>query len=88
MKLMEALAVARRPLPENASLFEIVNEYERRTIIERLEKCSWSQTEAAESLHVPLSTNFIFVISPATESAWKVIFRNLWWPFFWEVVPL
>ena len=44
------------PLPENASLFEIVNEFERRTIIDRLEKCSWSQTEAAESLHVPLST--------------------------------
>jgi transcriptional regulator with GAF, ATPase, and Fis domain len=33
-----------------------VNEFERRTIIERLEKCSWSQTEAAETLHVPLST--------------------------------
>jgi len=44
------------PLPADASLFEIVNEFERRTIIERLEKCSWSQTEAAESLHVPLST--------------------------------
>ncbi len=44
------------PLPADASLFEIVNEFERRTIIERLEKCGWSQTEAAESLHVPLST--------------------------------
>jgi DNA-binding NtrC family response regulator len=44
------------PLPADASLFEIVNEYERRTIMDRLEKCSWSQTEAAESLHVPLST--------------------------------
>jgi transcriptional regulator with GAF, ATPase, and Fis domain len=44
------------PLPADASLFEIVNEFERRTIIERLEKCAWSQTEAAESLHVPLST--------------------------------
>jgi DNA-binding NtrC family response regulator len=44
------------PLPADASLFELVNEYERRTIIERLEKCNWSQTEAAESLHVPLST--------------------------------
>jgi len=44
------------PLPEDASLFEIVNEFERRTIVERLEKCGWSQTEAAESLHVPLST--------------------------------
>lgn len=44
------------PLPADASLFEIVNDYERRIIIERLEQCSWSQTEAAESLHVPLST--------------------------------
>ena len=44
------------PLPADASLFEIVNDYERHVIIERLEKCGWSQTEAAESLHVPLST--------------------------------
>ncbi|HTS63485.1 MAG TPA: sigma-54 dependent transcriptional regulator [Candidatus Acidoferrales bacterium] len=44
------------PLPDDASLFEIVNDYERRIIQDRLEKCSWSQTEAAESLHVPLST--------------------------------
>ena len=44
------------PLPQDASLFEIVNDYERRVIMERLEQCSWSQTEAAESLHVPLST--------------------------------
>src|SRR5215469_16581517 len=44
------------PLPEDASLFEIVNDFERRVIQERLEKCSWSQTEAAERLHVPLST--------------------------------
>jgi DNA-binding NtrC family response regulator len=44
------------PLPADASLFEIVNDYERRIIMERLEQCSWSQTEAAESLHVPLST--------------------------------
>lgn len=44
------------PLPPDASLFEIVNDYERRTILERLEQFNWSQTEAAESLHVPLST--------------------------------
>jgi DNA-binding NtrC family response regulator len=44
------------PLPADASLFEIVNDYERRIIMERLEQCSWSQTEAAEKLHVPLST--------------------------------
>ena len=44
------------PLPADASLFEIVNDYERRIILERLELSNWSQTEAAESLHVPLST--------------------------------
>ncbi len=44
------------PLPADASLFEIVNDFERKTIIERLEQCNWSQTEAAETLHVPLST--------------------------------
>ncbi|HUP02692.1 MAG TPA: sigma-54 dependent transcriptional regulator [Bryobacteraceae bacterium] len=44
------------PLPPDASLFEIVNDYERKVIIERLEQSNWSQTEASESLHVPLST--------------------------------
>jgi len=44
------------PLPPDASLFEIVNDFERRTILDRLEQFNWSQTEAAESLHVPLST--------------------------------
>jgi DNA-binding NtrC family response regulator len=43
-------------LPADASLFEMVNDYERHVITERLEQCNWSQTEAAESLHVPLST--------------------------------
>jgi DNA-binding NtrC family response regulator len=44
------------PLPPDASLFEICNDFERRIILERLEQFNWSQTEAAESLHVPLST--------------------------------
>ncbi len=44
------------PLSDDASLFEIVNDYERRVIMERLERCNWSQTDAAETLHVPLST--------------------------------
>jgi len=44
------------PLSADASLFEICNDYERRVILERLEQFNWSQTEAAESLHVPLST--------------------------------
>ena len=43
-------------LPADASLFEIVADFERRTIIEHLERFAWSQTEAAEALRVPLST--------------------------------
>ena len=43
-------------LPADASLFEIVADFERRKIIEALEVCNWSQTEAAERLHIPLST--------------------------------
>jgi DNA-binding NtrC family response regulator len=44
------------PLPADASLYEIVADFERRTIIERLEQTGWSQTDAADGLHVPLST--------------------------------
>jgi DNA-binding NtrC family response regulator len=40
----------------DASLFEIVEECERRIITDMLEKCSWNQTEAAERFHIPLST--------------------------------
>jgi DNA-binding NtrC family response regulator len=43
-------------LPADASLFEIVADFERRTIIEHLERFAWSQTEASEALRVPLST--------------------------------
>ncbi len=43
-------------LPPDASLYEIVADYERRVILERLEAANWSQTEAAQSLDVPLST--------------------------------
>ncbi|HLJ88180.1 MAG TPA: sigma-54 dependent transcriptional regulator [Candidatus Angelobacter sp.] len=39
-----------------ASLFEIVEDCERRIIVEVLEKCGWNQTEAAERFHIPLST--------------------------------
>ena len=59
--LLEANGIRRNradnvPLPADASLFEICNDYERRVITERLEQFNWSQTDAAESLHVPLST--------------------------------
>ena len=40
----------------DASLFDIVEDCERRIIIDMLEKCNWNQTEAAERFHVPLST--------------------------------
>jgi DNA-binding NtrC family response regulator len=40
----------------DASLFDIMEECERRIIIDMLEKCSWNQTEAADRFHVPLST--------------------------------
>src|SRR5216684_3424304 len=42
--------------PADASLFEIVEDVERRIIAEMLEKCNWNQTEAAEHFKVPLST--------------------------------
>ncbi len=40
----------------DASLFEVVADFERRKIIEALETVNYSQTEAAESLRIPLST--------------------------------
>ena len=43
-------------LASDASLFEIVADYERRKIIEQLETSDWSQTAAAETLRIPLST--------------------------------
>jgi len=43
-------------LPPDATLFEIVNDFERRKIIEMLETVNYSQTEAAEQLRIPLST--------------------------------
>lgn len=43
-------------LASDASLFEIVADFERRKIIEALEVTNYSQTEAAEALRIPLST--------------------------------
>ena len=47
-----------RLLEENpdASLFEIMEEIEKRIITDRLEHCNWNQTDAAEAFRVPLST--------------------------------
>src|SRR5499427_2501752 len=43
-------------LASDASLFEIVADFERRTILEKLDACDWSQTATAETFHIPLST--------------------------------
>jgi DNA-binding NtrC family response regulator len=43
-------------LPPSASLFDVVAHFERRKIIEALEATSFSQTEAATLLKIPLST--------------------------------
>jgi DNA-binding NtrC family response regulator len=39
-----------------ASLFDLMEEIERRIIADRLERCHWNQTEAAEYFRIPLST--------------------------------
>jgi DNA-binding NtrC family response regulator len=39
-----------------ASLFDIVDDIQRRIIIDKLEHCNWNQTEAAELFRIPLST--------------------------------
>jgi DNA-binding NtrC family response regulator len=46
-------AAADRPIP---SLFEIMEQIERRVIEDMLEQTGWNQTEAAERFQVPLST--------------------------------
>jgi DNA-binding NtrC family response regulator len=40
----------------DASLFDMMEEIERRIIADRLERCHWNQTEAAEYFKIPLST--------------------------------
>jgi DNA-binding NtrC family response regulator len=41
---------------DRVSLFGLTDDYERRIILETLERCNWSQTETAQRLRVPLST--------------------------------
>ena len=48
--------VPRLDADPGASLFDIMEDCERRIIVDMLEKCGWNQTEAAERFHVPLST--------------------------------
>ncbi len=48
-----ASALEHRP---DASLFELMEEIERRIISDRLERCHWNQTETSEFFKIPLST--------------------------------
>ncbi len=43
-------------LSRESSLFNIIDSFERRVIIEMLEQTGWSQTEAADNFRIPLST--------------------------------
>ncbi|MFO0283414.1 MAG: sigma-54-dependent transcriptional regulator [Acidobacteriota bacterium] len=43
-------------LPADSSIYDIVADFERRVILDHLERTNWSQTEAAEALRIPLST--------------------------------
>src|ERR1700742_1683752 len=40
----------------DASLFDVMEDIERRIIADRLERCNWDQTDAAEYFRIPLST--------------------------------
>jgi DNA-binding NtrC family response regulator len=40
----------------DASLFDVMEDIERRIIADRLERCNWNQTETSEFFRVPLST--------------------------------
>jgi DNA-binding NtrC family response regulator len=41
---------------DGQSLFDLVDSFEKKVIIQMLESVNWSQTEAAEKFGVPLST--------------------------------
>ncbi|HEX4996694.1 MAG TPA: sigma-54 dependent transcriptional regulator [Terriglobia bacterium] len=40
----------------DSSLFDMLDAFEQRVIVEMLEQCGWSQTEAADRFRIPLST--------------------------------
>jgi DNA-binding NtrC family response regulator len=44
------------PLSKDTSLFEVIDAFEKRVIVEMLEQTGWSQTEAADNFKIPLST--------------------------------
>src|SRR5664279_1219409 len=40
----------------DASLFDIIEDIERRIIMDKLERCNWNQTDASEQFRIPRST--------------------------------
>jgi len=58
LQLSEFLPAENGSSPDKSapSLFAIMEEIERRIILDMLERTSWNQTEAAERFQVPLST--------------------------------
>ena len=43
-------------MSKDSSLFDIMDAFEKRVIVEMLERCAWSQTDAADNFRIPLST--------------------------------
>lgn len=43
-------------MSRDSSLFDIMDAFEKRVIVEMLERCAWSQTDAADNFRIPLST--------------------------------
>jgi DNA-binding NtrC family response regulator len=56
LQLADFLSGAPRASHSTSSLFEIMEEIERRVIVDMLERSNWNQTEAAERFQIPLST--------------------------------
>ena len=48
--------IASLEIDRDSSLNDLVDAFERRMILDRLEESAWSQTDAAESFRIPLST--------------------------------
>ncbi len=48
--------IASLEIDRDSSLNDLVDAFERRMILDRLEESGWSQTDAAESFRIPLST--------------------------------
>jgi len=56
LQLADFLSGAPQASRSTSSLFEIMEDIERRVIVDMLERTNWNQTEAAERFQIPLST--------------------------------